>query len=122
MVVVGDGALFVRSTTMGVAISNDTFHSQDRESVTGARTDADRFGILELTGEVFLVDEKTGASHRIGSHGRRVWRLLRSGASLEEAASVLAAETGGNPAVVLDDTRRLVADLADAGIVAELTR
>ncbi len=108
---------------MGVAIIiKDTFHSHDRQSVTVDRPDSDRFGIVELTGEVFLVDEKTGASHRIGSHGRRVWRLLRSGASLEEAASVLAAETGGNRAVVLDDTRRLVADLADAGIIAEVNR
>ncbi len=49
-----------------------------------------------------------------------MWVLLRSGLSLDEAASRLAAETRSNPAVVLEDTRRFVSELVEAGAIAEI--
>ncbi len=71
---------------------------------------------------MFLIDEKLGVSHLIGSERLRVWVLLCSGLSVEEAVSRLAAETGSNPVVVLEDTSRFVSELIEADAIAEAGR
>lgn len=84
--------------------------------------DGDRYGVAELGGGVFLLDEFTGASRQIGPHGRRIWGLLSRGLSVEDAAWTIARETGGRFAVVLKDTRRFVADLVEVGVIVEHSR
>ena len=79
----------------------------------------DRFRTLELSGTVFLIDEKTGVSYPIGAHGRRILALLGEGFSVDDAASMLARETGDDAVVVLKDTHRLLANLVDIGIIVD---
>lgn len=83
--------------------------------------DEERFRVLEFGGGVYLVDEVAGVSRQIGTYGRRIWRLLKDGESVDQAASIVAAETGARLAVVLEDTRRFVRDLIDAGVIVEGT-
>ena len=90
------------------------------ERSTGALdAEEDRFRTLELSGTVFLIDEKTGASYPIGAHGRRILVLLSAGSSVEDAAWTLAVETGNDVSVVLEATRRLVSNLVDIGVVVD---
>lgn len=93
---------------------------EDR-SAPSITIDVHRFRVLELSSEIFLVDDETGRSVQIGPHGRRVWILLGAGASIEEAAMMLSVETGGRSTVVLEDTCRLVADFVEMGAVTGFT-
>lgn len=89
-------------------------------SVPILTADRDRFDIVEMAGTVFVVDDETGLSYAIGAHGRRILSLLSAGACIEDAASKLAQETGGDATVVLEDTRRLVLRLVDLGLIVEV--
>lgn len=84
------------------------------------RTDQERFHTVELAGDIFLVDDKTGVSYPLGVCGERLWQLICKGATLEEVATTLAAENHGNLPVVLQDVCRVVADLINAGAIADL--
>ena len=95
-------------------------HADENCSLPMMDADLDRFQVVELADSVFLVDETTGVSHQIGSHGRRLFWLFCAGSSVEEAARVLASETGSDGDIVLKDTRRLVAELVDLGVIVNI--
>lgn len=84
------------------------------------RVDAGRFDVIELFGDVFLLDREKGTSQRIGQSGARLWELFKAGAGPEDAASTLAREVDGDPDIVLADTRRLLAQLVKVEAVADL--
>lgn len=69
------------------------------------------FRAAEVGGELFLLHPESGDSYRIGGAGPRFWALLTGGATLEETARTVAAETGEDPERVRADLGEFVARL-----------
>ena len=81
------------------------------------RIDGARFTRADVAGEVFLLDQTTGRSYRIGGSGPWLWDLLRAGATVEGAAEAIATETGASLETVSEEARQFVADLHRSGVL-----
>jgi hypothetical protein len=83
------------------------------------KIDSDRYVTADVGDDLFLLDEHTGESFRLGGSAGRVWELLVEGATPAEAAATIAGETGSDPAEVGSDVETFVKLLVEAGIVED---
>lgn len=78
-----------------------------------------RFVTAEVDGDLFLLDEATSATYKLGGSAGRWWTLLSDGKSVSAAAEIIAAETGETPDRVTPDGERFAAELAEAGLLPD---
>jgi hypothetical protein len=79
--------------------------------------DESRYVTAEIGDDVFLLDEMTGESFRMGGSAGWIWELFVQGASTETVVATIAAESGADPDEVRRDVLAFIADLVAAGIV-----
>lgn len=75
----------------------------------------------EFDGELILVDLQGGDYFGLDEIGGRVWRELADGRTPTEIAALLADEYDVTPSQLLADVVSLLTDLAERGLVAEVT-
>jgi hypothetical protein len=77
-----------------------------------------RYITAEVGDDLFLLDEKSGESFRMGGSAGWIWELLVEGASIDEVVATIAAESDADVGEVRRDVVAFIADLVAAGIVA----
>jgi hypothetical protein len=80
------------------------------------RIDRERYLTVDVAGDTFVLDERTGECFQLGGSGTRLWSLFAEGIAVEEAARVVADETHANYEQVLSDARRFIEQLSQLGI------
>lgn len=79
--------------------------------------DPNRCVTAEVGSEIFLLDQQSGETFRIGGAGARLWALFVDGKTPAEAAAIVARETGAPYQRVLADTTTFVTDLQECGVL-----
>jgi hypothetical protein len=72
----------------------------------------------DIAGEAVILDLTSASYFGLDGVGVRFWKLLQEDASLQRAYDMLLAEYAVEPALLERDLQALVAQLADAGLVA----
>ena len=80
---------------------------------------ADRFLAEEAGGDVFLVDQESGESWRIGGSGGAMWAALVRGEPVDVVADRIAHDTGADAADVRDDLDGFLSELVRIGALVE---
>ena len=73
----------------------------------------------ELDGEAVLLDFASGRYFGLNAVGTRVWTLLASGSSVEDAVTAVAAEFEAPRAEVARDVDELIAELVSRGLLVD---
>jgi hypothetical protein len=71
----------------------------------------------EVSGETVLLDLNSENYFGLDEVGTRIWQLVQQSATLQEVYDTLLAEYEVEPAVLLQDLDRLLADIQAAGLV-----
>lgn len=74
-----------------------------------------------IDGEVVIVNLESGSYYSLRKVGASLWKLIEAGASIDEAASVLAAASGGSESDVVAAVAPVVDDLLSEGLVVIAT-
>ncbi|HYO78103.1 MAG TPA: PqqD family protein [Thermoanaerobaculia bacterium] len=69
--------------------------------------------------EIVLLDLNRGVYFGLDPIGARIWQALAEGADEAEIANAVAAEYETDSETALEDVRRLVAELREAGVVED---
>ena len=79
--------------------------------------DFERFTTAQVGEDMFVLDQESGESYRLGGSGARLWVLLSGGTTTDAAARIVATETGASYEQVLADTISFVTHLRESGIL-----
>lgn len=85
----------------------------------GYSVDPNRVSHERLQDEVIIINMVSGAYYSGSGSAADVWTLISSGASIENAAAVLAAAYSSDEALVLKDVQACVSFLLDRKIIDE---
>lgn len=83
-----------------------------------ARIEPGRFLTAPVGTELFVLDQRSGQTFRLGGSGGRFWGLFEQGLSSEEAAAVVAADAGVPVEAVKVDAARFEAELVELGLLS----
>ncbi|HEX8253086.1 MAG TPA: PqqD family protein [Thermoanaerobaculia bacterium] len=72
--------------------------------------------------ELVLLDLNRGVYFGLDAIGARIWQALAEGVEEGEIANAIAAEYETNSETALEDVRRLIAELREAGVVEDVER
>ena len=86
------------------------------------RIDLERYLTVDVAGETFVLDERTGECFRFGGSGPRLWSLFADGVIVDDAARALAEETGADYERVLSDARDFAGQLTRLGFDLDAPR
>lgn len=65
-----------------------------------------------------LVDQKSGQYFGLNEVGREIWRLLEQGNDATAIIQAIAGQFDATEEVIAIDTRRVLGDLVEAGLIA----
>ena len=74
---------------------------------------------IDLDDTLVLVDSKSGQYFALNAVGKTIWELLEEGTPFPAMVKRIAAEYRADEGVVAGDTRRIVGELIESGLVTK---
>jgi hypothetical protein len=78
---------------------------------------AEAVQVIPVDESLVLVDARSGQYFGLNEVGACIWRLIEQGKDADAIVEVIDAEFDGGPDAIAADTRRILGELADAGLL-----